>query len=99
MDFVDQSFEGEVVLDGNSYRNCTFRRVQFVYGGGELQIQNCNMDEFSWRFTGDLANGLYALYQLFGQDGMLAIIRGFTEPGAGTVELPLPTRSLGDSTH
>ena len=92
MDFVDESFEGDVVLDGNNYRNCTFRKVRFIYGGGALSMENCRMDEFSWQFTGDLANGLYALYQLFGQDGMFAIIRGFTEPREGVVELQLPPR-------
>ena len=42
-------------------------------------------------FGGQLANGLYALYQLFGTEGMLQILRGFTEPGeGGEIELQLP---------
>jgi hypothetical protein len=90
VDYADQSFEGEVILDGNTYRNCTFENVRFVYGGGSLQIENCRMDRFSWQFTGDLANGLYALYQLFGQEGLMTIIRGFTEPQAGEVEFNPP---------
>ena len=93
MEFVDQAFEGEVTLDGNSYRNCTFNKVQFVYGGGTLSMENCRLDEFSWRFTGDLANGLHALYQMFGKDGLLQIIGGFLDPRAGTVELTLPSRA------
>jgi hypothetical protein len=88
VDYVGQRFEGEVVLDGNTYRDCTFENVQLVYGGGELTMDSCNMDRFSWRFTGNLANGLYALYQLFGQEGLLTLIRGFTEPTAGEVEMP-----------
>ena len=41
------------------------------------------------RFAGPLANGLHALYQLFGTEGMLQIIRGFTQPPEGdVVELP-----------
>lgn len=87
--FADRNFrDEEVVLDGNTYRGCTFEGVVFVYGGGALVIEDCRMDRFSWRFTGDLANGLFALYQLFGQEGLLAIIRGFTEPRGGEIELP-----------
>jgi hypothetical protein len=90
MEFVHRIFEGgDIVLDGNSYRNCTFRKVRFVYGGGSLKMDDCQMDEFSWQFTGELANGLFALYQLFGQEGLLTIIRGFTEPKEGIVELDL----------
>lgn len=87
-EYVGRTFEGEVILDGNSYRDCTFENVQFVYGGGELNMDNCRMDRFSWRFTGHLANGLYALYQLFGQEGLLTLIRGFTQPSEGEVEMP-----------
>ena len=88
MDHQGKTFAGQVELDGNSYKDCTFRRVHFIYGGGALSIENCRLEEFTWQFTGDLANGLHALYQLFGQEGMLTIIRGFTEPSQGVVELP-----------
>lgn len=89
MEYEGRTFVGQVALDGNSYKDCTFRQVNFVYGGGTLSIENCRLEEFTWQFTGDLANGLHALYQLFGQEGMLAIIRGFTEPPrGGVVELP-----------
>ena len=44
-------------------------------------------------FGGQLANGLYALLQLFGVEGMLQIIRGFTQPGDGKeIELTPPTQ-------
>jgi hypothetical protein len=88
MDYEGKTFAGPVQLDGNSYTNCTFRQVHFVYGGGSLSMDKCQMDEFTWQFTGDLANGLNALHQLFGQEGMIAIIRGFTEPPGGVIELP-----------
>jgi len=88
MEHIDKSFENETVrLDGNSYRNCTFRDVTFVYGGGPLTMETCKMDRFSWRFEGDLARGLFNLYQLFGTDGMLKILRGFTEPTEGEIIL------------
>jgi hypothetical protein len=87
MDYIDKSFEGESVrLDGNTFRNCTFRDVTFIYGGGELVMVNCNMDRFRWSFEGDLARGLFSLYQLFGTDRMVKIIRGFTDP-AGQDEI------------
>jgi hypothetical protein len=91
MEFADRTFDGdEIVLDGNSYRNCTFRNVTFVFGGGQLTMSDCNIDSFAFRFTGDLANGLFALYQLFGADGMIQILRGFVDPpkdDGGTIEL------------
>jgi hypothetical protein len=81
MDFVNQAFEGVTVeLDGNSYRDCSFLDVVFRYAGGPVDIVNCGMDRFSFQFGGDLAQGLFTLYQLFGTDGMLAILRGFTDP-------------------
>jgi hypothetical protein len=93
VDYKDQVFENvDVPLDGNSYENCTFRNVVFDYGGGELVMKNCGMDRFSFRFNGALANGLYALYQLFGTEALLQIIRGFTEPNqaGGDIELNVP---------
>ncbi|TFI58156.1 hypothetical protein E2493_11270 [Sphingomonas parva] len=93
MEFVGQAFEGEVRLDGNSYRDCSFEKVHFIYGGGALSMDNCRLNEFTWQFTGDLANGLHALYQMFGKDGLLQIINGFIDPRAGVVtELQLPSK-------
>ena len=84
MDYKDQTFDGVTVeLDGNSYDNCVFRDVVFHYSGGDLVMKNCDIDRFSFRFGGALANGLFALYQLFGTEGLLQIIRGFTEPSEG----------------
>jgi hypothetical protein len=95
VDYSHESFENVTVeLDGNTFENCDFKDVVLVYGGGQLKMQDCRMDRFSFRFTGALANGLFALYELFGTEGMLQIIRGFTEPsGTGEIELKLPKRS------
>ncbi len=82
MDYVDQVFERTTVtLDGNSYRNCTFRDVVLKYAGTGVDMEGCRMDRFSWQLDGALAGGLFTLYQLFGTEGMLTIIRGFVEPG------------------
>jgi len=91
VDYVDQTFEGVTVdLDGNSFKNCTFRDVTFQYSGGDLKMDNCGMDRFRFQFGGALANGLFAIYQLFGTEALLQIIRGFTEPTDPQVDLVLP---------
>ena len=92
MDYKDQTFENTTVeLDGNTFENCDFDNVVFHFSGGDLNMENCNINRFSFQFGGHLANGLFALYQLFGTEGMLQILRGFTEPGeGGEIELQLP---------
>ncbi|MBB4096829.1 hypothetical protein [Sphingomonas kyeonggiensis] len=88
MEYDNQTFEGvEVTLDGNSYRNCSFNNVTLIYSGGPVDMTDCRMDRFQIRFGGDLAQGLHTLYQLFGTEGMLQIIRGFTEPTAGEFQI------------
>ena len=85
-EFVDREFKNEtVVLDGNVFRNCSFRDVVFQFSGKGVEMSNCNMDRFSFQFGGDLAAGLFTLHQLFGTDTMLKILRGFTEPHEGEV--------------
>lgn len=88
MEYSGQTFEDvPVELDGNSFENCTFRKVLFHYSGGDLKMDKCNIESFQINFGGALANGLFALYQLFGIEGLTQIIRGFTEPGGGDVVL------------
>ena len=88
MEHSDQIFENVTVrLDENVFERCTFRNVQFHYSGGDLQMRDCNIESFQINFGGPLANGLFALYQLFGTEGLSQIIRGFTEPGGGEVIL------------
>ena len=92
MHHVDETFEEVTVeLDGHSFENCTFNNVVLRFAGGDLTMTNCSFDRFSFQFDGALANGLFALYQLFGTEGMLQIIRGFTEPNLSReIELHLP---------
>ena len=88
MKYSDQTFEDvPVELDGNEFENCTFRKVIFDYSGGDLVMNECKIESFSFRFGGALSTGLFALYQLFGTEGMLQIIRGFTQPTEGEVEI------------
>ena len=94
MDYKDQEFDGITVdLDGNTFKDCTFKNVLFRYAGGDLEMENVGIDRFRFQFGGDLARGLFALYQLFGTEGLLQIIRGFTEPAeGGEIEIKLPDR-------
>ena len=93
MDHVNQFFEaGTITLDGNSYVGCTFRDITFFYSGGPVEMSNCSLERFSFQFGGDLAQGLFTLYQLFGTEGMLTILRGFTDPGDGG-EISLPPKA------
>jgi hypothetical protein len=86
--FSDQIFDGvPVELDDNEFERCSFTDVTFTYSGGDLKMSECNIVSFRMQFGGQLATGLFALYQLFGTEGMLQIIRGFTEPVEGQIEL------------
>ncbi|MEP9357728.1 hypothetical protein [Sphingomonas sp. KR3-1] len=90
MVYENEHFDGvTVTLDGNTYRNCRFTNVQLEYSGGPVDMADCRLDRFSVAFGGDLSQGLSTLYQLFGTEGMLQIIRGFTEPnqGGGDIEI------------
>jgi hypothetical protein len=89
LDYIDQKFEDVVLsLDGNAYRKCIFSNVVFQYAGGPVEMSDCAMDRIRFQFGGDLAQGLHTLYQLFGTEGMLSILRGFLEPAPGEITLP-----------
>jgi hypothetical protein len=94
VDYKNETFESvEVELDGNTFERCSFNDVLFKFSGGDIEMKECKIERFSFVFGGALANGLYALLQLFGVEGMLQIIRGFTQPGDGKeIELPPPTQ-------
>ncbi|HEX8364641.1 MAG TPA: hypothetical protein VD887_01610 [Allosphingosinicella sp.] len=88
MQFENRNFEGGTVnLDGNRYTGCTFRNTVLRFGGGDLHMTDCEFDGISFQFEGKLANGLHALYQLFGTEGLIKIIRGFVDPQPGVMEL------------
>lgn len=90
MEYDNQRFtNAEIVLDGNTFRNCTFNEVVFVYSGGPVVMADCGIERFSMKFDGDLAQGLFTLYQLFGTEGMLQIIRGFTQPTEGEIQIDI----------
>jgi len=85
-DHDGETFEGgSVHIDNKSFRNCTFNNVVFQYAGGPVEMVGSSMNNFSFQFGGDLAQGLFTLFQLFGTEGMLQIIGGFTNPSPGQV--------------
>ncbi|RYD57204.1 MAG: hypothetical protein EOP60_04465 [Sphingomonadales bacterium] len=89
-DHDGETFEGgSVHIDNKSFRNCTFNGVVIQYAGGPVEMEGCHMNNFSFQFGGDLAHGMYTLYQLFGTEGMLQIIRGFTDPQPGQVPIDI----------
>jgi hypothetical protein len=90
MIYENENFENvTVTLDGNTYRQCSFKEVQLEYSGGPVEMADCRLDRFSFAFGGDLSRGLFTLYQLFGTEGMLQIIRGFTDPNQGGGEIEI----------
>jgi hypothetical protein len=89
LEYTDHKFEDVVLsLDGNAYRRCSFVNTVFQYAGGPVEMSDCAMDRVRFQFGGDLAQGLHTLYQLFGTEGMLTILRGFLEPRPGEIALP-----------
>ncbi|MBX3566299.1 MAG: hypothetical protein KF730_17195 [Sphingomonas sp.] len=85
-DHDGETFEGgSISIDNKNFRNCTFQNVVIQYAGGPVEMVGSTMNSFSFQFGGDLAQGLFTLYQLFGTDGMLQIIRGFTDPQPGEI--------------
>jgi hypothetical protein len=94
VDYKNENFEGVTVdLDGNSFKDCTFRDVTFKYAGGDLTMENCGMVRFRFQFDGALANGLFALYQLFGTEALIQIIRGFTDPADSQEDVVLAEKN------
>ncbi len=45
-----------VVLDGESFSDCTFQDCRMVYSGGELpHFDHCRFDDCDWKFEGAAA--------------------------------------------
>ncbi|HEX8450770.1 MAG TPA: hypothetical protein VF647_01670 [Longimicrobium sp.] len=87
MNIENQAFQDErVVLDGNSYTNCTFRRCVLVYSAtAEMSLTNCNFEMVEWEFDGPAARVLSFLHATYqnGRDGeefVRAIFRNFKKP-------------------
>ena len=54
MNYDSETFEdGEILLDGNSYVNCYFRRVKFIFTGIlPVHLTNNKLIDCSWAFVG-----------------------------------------------
>lgn len=87
MNIENRSFQDEqVVLDGNTYTNCTFRRCVMVYSAtSEMSLTNCRLEGVEWAFDGPAARVLSFLHATYqgGRDGeefVRAIFRNFKKP-------------------
>ena len=67
---VGQTYENRLVkLDNQRFVNCTFRAVLFEFDGGPVSMDGCTLDgPISWRFGGNLGNGLQFLAKLYASD-------------------------------
>lgn len=65
MDFVGKAFSKEtVVLDDNTFTDCTFEDVVLEYSGGVFHMSGCSLKNFRFHLDGNLARGLGAMHQL-----------------------------------
>jgi hypothetical protein len=49
----EQLQDQDVVLDGNTYRRCTFTRCRLIFQGGAVPLLNdCRFVETEWAFGG-----------------------------------------------
>lgn len=57
---------GRIVLDGNVFTNCTFRKVTLVFmGTGLVGLQNCDFADVNFSLEGPAANTLQFLNGLY----------------------------------
>ena len=72
--FENETFENKtVVIDGNSYQNCTFNSCTIEFRGVELpSLGGCHFAGCRWSFDGPAANTIRFLTALYGNgDAML----------------------------
>jgi hypothetical protein len=74
-----------VVLDGESFSDCTFQDCRMVYSGGELpHFDHCRFDECDWKFEGAAGRTLAQLKVVWGVGGkgpIQALIKEITAVG------------------
>jgi hypothetical protein len=85
MDFHDQTFNGQdILLDGNSYRNCRFIDCRMIYEGtGPMEFGGNDCTENTqWVFGGPAAQFkefLSVLYKFGGESGRNLVEQFFEE--------------------
>lgn len=51
--YNDRTFQNEMLtLDGSAFYRCRFVDCQLLYGGGELLLQECSLENCAVRFYG-----------------------------------------------
>jgi hypothetical protein len=90
MEFIDQTFDGQrIVLDFNSFENCTFRGCSIVFMGyGPVGLTGCTFEGCAFPVDGPPARYMLFLRELYrlGEssqaaiEGYFEIIRGNADP-------------------
>ena len=72
-----RGFTGEaIVLDGSSFKNCTFTNCQMTFCGGELpKLSGCSFEGCNWQFGKDAANTIAFLSGMY-NGGFDTLIEG-----------------------
>jgi len=80
-EFADQTFgEEDVILDGNTYKACTFNKSALVYNGGSFPVLEKNrFDQCQWRFDGAAARTIQFMRGLYHGGGKELIEQTFKE--------------------
>lgn len=78
MDFFNQNFkDAREVLDGNSYKGCTFTNCKIIYRGGSgPSINDCKFNECTWHFEDAAERTVGFMHQVYHGmgDGGIALI-------------------------
>jgi hypothetical protein len=68
--------DATIVLDGNAYRECTFRDYKLVFAGGELpELVSCAFHDCKFGFEGPAANTVAFLRGIASAPGASQLIR------------------------
>jgi len=67
-----------VVLDGNEYKGCDFRRCKIVFTGkAPVQLIQCNFSHCVWQLGGGAFQTLAFFETMYGQPGFRSIVESF----------------------
>lgn len=65
-----------VLLDGETFDGCEFKRCRMVYAGGEVPVfEGCRFEDCDWRFEGAAGRTLEHLKVVWGA-GAKALVQG-----------------------
>lgn len=75
--FENQTFAGDVDIDGNEYLNCRFEHARLIYAGGRPpRFEGCSFDPVQFSFKGPAQNTLVMLKAMASEPKMRSLLRG-----------------------